>query len=511
MRHPLRLLAAAVALTLLAGCTVSTPAPVATSTPVASDSSVDPALAKFYGQSLTWTTCEKKMQCATATAPLDWSKPSGQTISLAVIRHLATGTSLGSLFVNPGGPGGSGYDFLASGTDSAVDATLAKNYDIVSWDPRGVGKSTAISCGTAKTLDHYLFDLGPNDVVDSEVGTDKWFDESDKLTTDFGAQCAKGSGELLGHVSTLDTAKDLDMLRANLGEQKLSYLGYSYGTLIGATYAEQFPDHTGKLVLDGAVDPAESYVDVVVTQSSGFENALRAYIAWCLPQKDCPFTGSVDAAIAKVAALLDTLDKSPIRNKDGRQLGGATMQTAIDEPLYSKSYWSYLNQLFSSVFTGDASVAFALADSYYDRDENGTYSSNLIVAFLATTCLDYPAKASRAESRAEAKRVQGEAPLFGKDAGYAAHGCYGWPVDAVRTPGPIAAKGSSDILVLGTTNDPATPYANAVSLAKQLQHGHLVSYTGEGHTAYNGDSSCINATVDAYFVSGTVPATDPHC
>jgi pimeloyl-ACP methyl ester carboxylesterase len=511
VKNPVRIVAALATLVLLAGCTAIAPTPIATSTPVASEASADPALAKFYGQVLSWHSCETKMQCATATAPLDWSKPTGKTISLALIRHVATGTSLGSLFVNPGGPGGSGYDFLASGVTSAVDKTLAKNYDIVSWDPRGVGKSTAISCGSAKTLDHYLFDLGPNDVVDSEVGTDKWFDESDKLTTDFGAECAKGSGDLLAHVSTLDTAKDLDMLRANLGQQKLTYLGYSYGTFIGATYAETFPDKTGKLVLDGAVDPAESYVNVVVTQSKGFENALRAYIAWCLPQKDCPFTGTVDQAIAKVSTLLDTLDKSPIKNDDGRQLGGATMQTAIDEPLYSKNYWSYLNQLFSDVFSGSASIAFALADSYYDRNQNGTYSSNLIVAFLATTCLDYPAKQSRAASRAEAKRVEGEAPLFGKDAGYAAHGCYGWPTDAVRTPAPIAAKGSSDILVLGTTNDPATPYANAVSLAKQLENGHLVSYTGEGHTAYNGDSTCIDETVDAYFVSGTVPATDPQC
>lgn len=496
---------------LLAGCTVANAGPVATSTPVTSDASADPALAKFYGQTLSWASCETGMQCATATAPLDWSKPTGATIKLALIRHLATGTSLGSLFVNPGGPGGSGYDFLASGVESAVDATLAKNYDIVSWDPRGVGRSTAIACGSAKTLDHYLFDLGPNDVVDSQVGTDKWFDESDKLTTDFGAQCAKGSGDLLAHVSTLDTAKDLDMLRADLGQKKLTYLGYSYGTFIGATYADTFPQKTGKLVLDGAVDPAESYVDVVVSQSKGFESALRAYVANCLTQKTCPFTGTVDQAIAKISALLDSLDTSPIKNSDGRELGGATMQTAIDEPLYSKSYWPYLDQLFTSVFKGSAAVAFSLADSYYDRSQDGTYSSNLIVAFLATTCLDYPAKASRAESRAEAKRVAGEAPLFGEDAGYSAHGCYGWPVDAVRTPAPIAAKGSSDILVLGTTNDPATPYANAVSLSKELQNGHLVSYTGEGHTAYNGDSTCIDETVDAYFVSGTVPATDPHC
>ena len=503
MNRILRLVALAAVIPLLAGCTSLFPA-ADTSTPVKEDVASD--LQPFYQQTLKWRSCETGMQCATATAPLDWSKPDGDTIKLALIRKQASGTSLGSLFVNPGGPGASGYDMLATGTSGAVDATLAKNYDIVSWDPRGVGRSTPVDCGGASVLDSYIYDI-----ADGTIGSDEWFDSTEAGSAAFAKACADGTGDLLGHVDTASTARDLDMLRSAVGDDKLNYLGYSYGTFIGATYANLFPTKTGHLVLDGAVDPEETIVDVNNTQAKGFESALRAYLTSCVGTADCPFSGTVDEAVTTIGQLLDSLDASPIRNSDGRELGSGTMGTAIVLPLYSKDNWPYLSQLFQSVMAGDASVAFALADSYNDRSDTGTYSSNLMEAFNATTCLDYPATETRDEARADAAALSVSAPLFGSRWGYGGSSCSQWPYAATRTPGPMTASGSAQILVLGTTNDPATPYANAQALASELENGHLVSYTGEGHTAYNGDSTCINDVVDAYFVDGTVPATDPKC
>lgn len=469
--------------------------------------SVAANLEPFYSQVLKWTRCESTFQCATASAPMDWANPSGEKISLALIRAHTTGQRIGSLLVNPGGPGGSGYDFVRDSLNYAVDSTLISHYDIVGFDPRGVNKSSAVSCyKNPSRMDTFLFDISPN-----KVGSDAWISDIEKSNADFGKACLKYTGKLLGFVDTVSAARDLDMMRAILGDKKLNYLGYSYGTFLGATYADLFPHKVGHLVLDGALDPATTDFEVTKVQAVGFESAARAYIADCETGKDCPFTGSVDSAMAKIRAILDRLDASPLRASDGRMLGSAAMFNAIILPLYSESTWKYLNDLFTDVLAGNADYAFQLADSYYGRNADGTYADNSTEAFIAINCLDYISTSTRDTLRSEAAELAKAAPTFGPQMSYGGTSCDSWPFPATRVRGPITAEGSAPILVVGTTNDPATPYQWAKNLASELENGHLITYHGEGHTAYNKSNSCVNNAVDDFFVNGTVPAADPNC
>ena len=491
---------------LLTGCVTSfLPKPQSTtSTPTGEKVAAE--LAPYYQQVLRWSTCGG-FQCAEATVPLNWDAPSGATITLALIRKAATGDSHGSLLVNPGGPGASGYDFIRDSLSYAVSPKLQAGYDIVGFDPRGVNHSSAVKCyDDPKQMDVFLYDIAP-----FPAGTDQWIDYQEKSNAEFGKACVSFTGELLAHVDTVSAARDLDVLRAALGDKKLNYLGYSYGTLLGGTYAELFPKKTGRLVFDGAVDPATTEFDVTKTQGTGFESALRAFVADCVTGTKCPFRGDVDAAMRTIRTLLDSLDVSPLRADDGRMLGSATMFSAIILPLYSRSNWPYLTDLFSKVMNGDANYAFQLADSYNNRSPNGTYNDNSTEAFIAVNCLDYKTMTTRASLKAEAAALEAAAPVLGRQMAYGGTTCANWPFPATRDRKAIVAAGSAPILVVGTTNDPATPYVWAKNVAKELQNGHLVTYHGEGHTAYNKSNSCVNDAVDGFFLDGTVPKKDPQC
>jgi pimeloyl-ACP methyl ester carboxylesterase len=503
------LVAAAVAIVLpLSGCVSSfLPSAQSTvSTPVADKVSAE--LTPFYTQVLHWKSCEKgQFQCTTATTPLDWKNPGRASITLALIRHVATGKSLGSLLVNPGGPGASGYAFIASSLSYAVDSKLQSNYDIVGFDPRGVNKSAAVSCyKDPKEMDAFLYNISPH-----PVGSDAWIADQEASTAKFGQACLKYTGDLLGFVDTVSAARDLDLLRAILGDKKLNYLGYSYGTLLGATYADLYPKNTGRLVFDGAVDPATTDFQVTATQAQGFESALRAYLANCISGTGCPFKGTVDAAMTEIRGILDQLNTSPLKASDGREVGSSAMFNAIILPLYSRTNWKYLNELFTDVMSGSGDYALQLSDSYNDRNPNGTYADNTTEAFIAINCLDYKSTSSIATMRTEAAQLAKLAPVFGPQMSYGGTSCYDWPFQSTRDRVAIAAKGSAPIIVVGTTNDPATPYVWAQNVAKELQNGHLVTFKGEGHTAYNKGNSCVNNAVDSYLVDGTVPKTDPKC
>ena len=511
LRRCLRLALTAAALVIalpLTGCVTAflPTAESARSTPVAE--TVAANLEPFYSQRLNWRSCVGgKFQCTTAKAPMDWANPATQSIRLALIRSVTTGTKRGSLLVNPGGPGGSGYNFVADSLDYAVDEKVRANFDIVGFDPRGVNRSSAVKCYTnPKSMDAFLFTLSPH-----PVGTDAWIEYQRASNAQFAAACLKHTGALLQFVDTVSAARDLDLLRAILGDSKLNYLGYSYGTLLGATYADLYPTKTGHLVLDGALDPATTSFDVSKTQATGFEKSLRTYVSDCLTGTKCPFTGTADAAMISIRELLTSLDASPLKAKDGRYLGSATMSNAIILPLYNKNDWSNLSELFASVMLGKADYALQLADIYYSRDADGAYSDNSTESFIAINCLDYQSPVStNAQLRADAAAISAVAPVLGPQLSFDTS-CDSWPFKSTRNRVPIVAESSGPIMVVGTTGDPATPYVWAQNLASQLRNGHLVTYRGEGHTAYNKSNSCVNRAVDNYLINGTVPSKDPNC
>ncbi len=499
--------AAGIAAVLLAltGCVpsfLSAAQPVSTPT----GEQVGAELEPFYTQVLEWERCGDGLGCATATAPLDWDDPARGEIDLALVRHVASGKKVGSLLVNPGGPGGSGYDFVADSLDYAVGAPLKERFDIVGFDPRGVGRSTAVTCYDAAQMDDYIFG-----VVPAERGSDEWVSAVGAAATDFADACSTNTGDLLGEVDTVSAARDLDLLRAILGDEQLNYLGFSYGTFLGATYADLYPDKVGRLVLDGALDPSATDTEVSQAQAVGFEQALRAYLQSCLSGTECPFDGSVDAAMSEIGRLLASVDASPLRGTDGRMVGGDTLFTAIITPLYSVDSWEYLSQMFESVMFGQADVALALADIYYGREADGTYSDNSTEAFRAINCLDYTYQSDVEVMREKAAEITEAAPTIGPYFGFGDIGCSNWPYQSDRERAPIHADGAAPILVVGTTGDPATPYEWAVSLADQLESGVLVTYDGEGHTAYNKSNACVNDAVERYLIDGTVPAADPMC
>ena len=467
-------------------------------------------IAGFGAQKPNWTPCEGGMVCADVYAPLDWEDPAGETVTLRLVKHEATGSQrLGTLFVNPGGPGASGVDYVKNNFGYAVRPELQRAYDVIGWDPRGVGASTPVQCLDAAGMDEYLF--GQDKAAGLERGSDAWIDAALANEAEFGAACAAASGDLIAHVSTASTVQDLDMLRAIVGDAKLNYLGFSYGTYIGARYADAFPKNVGRLVLDGAMDPSAGMGEVVRAQTMGFEQALRAYATDCLQRRGCPLSGSVDAAMGQIGQLLDRVDANPLQGSDGRTLTVNTALTAIITPLYSKDMWGYLDELFTTLATDDADVALSLADFYYDR-EGGKYLSNSTEAFTAINCLDYPSAATldRAAMRENATALAAAAPTIGRFQGYGDVGCSAWPVQGAEKREPVTGAGAAPILVVGTTGDPATPYQWAESLAEQLESGVLITYVGEGHTATT-SSDCVADTVVEYFINGAVPTSDPRC
>lgn len=486
--------------------TPTSSAPTSKPRPTTTGTSAD----EFYNQDVEWTTddCPSDFDCATVRAPMNWDEPEAGEIELALVRHKASGDPIGSLLMNPGGPGASGYDFVADSLDYAVDAELKQNFDIVGFDPRGVGRSTAVSCYDAAEMDEYLYGLPKN----RDVGSDAWIDEMTQSSTDFGKACLDNTGEVLEYITTVQAAKDLDLLRAVLGDDELYYLGYSYGTFLGATYAGLFPDKVGRLVLDGAIDPSTSNFEVSKTQAAGFEDALRAFLKDCIDSNgDCAFSGSVDAAMNTVKELLDSVEASPLQSSDGRMLGASTLVTGIILPLYSPDNWDYLNMMFADVMAGSADYAFFFADQYNGRDEDGNYIDNSTEAFMAYNCRDYQYDADPTRMADEAEELAEAAPVFGAYMSYGDIGCANWPFPDGAPREEIHAEGAAPIMVVGTTGDPATPYEWAESLADQLDSGFLVTYEGEGHTAYNKGSDCVNKAVDDYLVNGTVLDADPMC
>lgn len=478
-----------------------------------------PGADTFYGQQVQWGTCSgeyavaSKFECATVDAPLNWDAPSdGEPIQLALIRLPAKGQSRGALFTNPGGPGASGIDFVGQSAQFMFDPELLQNYDIVSWDPRGVGHSSAVKCVDDAGMDKLLY--GVPDGYASMSGEQRVQATTDSIK-EFAASCEKNTGPLLGYVDTISTVHDLDMLRYVVGAgQQLNYFGFSYGTDIGAHYVDLFPQNVGRVVLDGATDPTLSGFDVVVDQTKHFSDAIRAYLNDCLTSPTCPFAPAKDAdeAAEQISGMLADIDKLAPRAADGRVLTSAVVSTAMSAGMYDQSGWPVVSQAFSLwIDDRDPSGFFMLSDSYYGRDTSGHYSSNMFEAFAAINCLDYPLVTDPAKIREFNEKVQDAAlvklPVSDAELEVGDITCENWPVKPrVTETKPVKGAGAAPVLVLATTNDPATPVEWAKAVATQLESASLLILDAEGHIAYDEHNPCINDKVDAYFTDGTVPS-----
>ncbi len=482
-----------------------TPSPSSTPSPSAEAPlpGTDPALARFYDQKVSWRGCGDN-QCATLTVPLDYADPGRKTIRLALLRVPAGEPQqrIGSLVVNPGGPGGSGVDYAAAGS-SQFGSALADRYDIVGFDPRGVGKSTPLDCATTEQLDALLaYDPAPDDAAERA--------RIDELVAAVGNGCLAKSGDLARHISTKEAARDMDILRTALGEAKLDYFGASYGTLLGATYAEAFPENVGRFVLDGAVNPALSSKDLALEQSRGFETALRAYVADCVRQGGCFLGDTVDAGIRKIQGFLADLDGDPLP-ASGRQLTEGTGLLGIFLPLYVKSLWPTLTQaLRQAMDRNDGSALLFLADNYAGR-EGGTYKDNSIEVLYAVNCLDHDDFIATEQVPDYFAEFEKASPTFGRAFAFSLSTCSQWPVKTGDRTVALNAKGAPPIVVIGTTRDPATPLIWAQAMAKQLDSGRLITRDGDGHTAFQQGNDCVDDAVEAWLVSGKVPKADLRC
>ncbi|MFI6584745.1 alpha/beta hydrolase [Embleya sp. NPDC050493] len=482
----------------------------------------DPRLTRFYTQQPAWKACEsddpdersqaKAFRCATFTVPLDYSRPTGKTIDIAVTRKTAgkPGQRIGSLLLNPGGPGGSGVEAAWWMAEDTIGKPLQDAYDLIGFDPRGVERSAPVKCMTDAERDAYVAEDLPEDPVRAEARAK----EREKT---YAAECQSRSGELLPYVGTDNAARDMDVLRAALGDEKLNYIGFSYGTYLGATYAERFPSRTGRLVLDGAVDPAADNLSASVEQQVGFDRSLRRFAEDCAGRSGCALGNDPKTAPTRAADFLDGLQENPLTGRGGRKLTSSLGWTGVISLLYGDkdTAWKYLrDSLADAIVRKSPDALLFYADNYNGRDEEGHYD-NSSDAFIAIGCADGSGDAPTPQQvQAALTRLKAEAPLLSRDVtaeDLTGQSCEDWPFKSPAKPHTIRAQGSAPILVVGTTGDPATPYASAEKLASQLADATLLTFEGEGHTAYGGNSTCVDGAVEGFLLRGTMPAKGKRC
>ena len=508
---------AVVLLLLLAGCGIlsdedTLPEPKLTPSPIESSQSDTPeatepstaSLKDYYEQKVTWKKCRGSHQCTHIDVPLDYAEPDGRSISLSVLKVPAAGKSqrLGSMVVNPGGPGASGVDYAAN-AEAYFGSELRQAFDIVGFDPRGVGESTPIDCAPDADIDAFV-------ASDPDPDTAAEIRRSDRLLSEFGKGCVQRSGKLASHVSTLEAAKDIDVLREVLGDSKLTYFGASYGTFLGATYAEEFPKRVGRMVLDGAIDPSMPTLDRNLVQARGFEVALRAYVGRCVDAGGCFLGSTVDKGTRRIRQFLDSVEARPIPGSDGRELTAGNGVLGVWAPLYNKDYWGLLDTSLKAAFAGNGAPLMALSDAYTSRGPSG-YLDNSLEALYAVNCLDNDDAVAPSEVPAYVRRFEKVSPTFGAIFAFSLSSCDSWPIHTGTVPAPMEAAGAAPIMVIGTTRDPATPLSWAQALASQLESGVLVKRDGDGHTGYGAGNSCVDKTVESYLVSGKVPSAQVDC
>ena len=445
-----------------------------------------------------WSPCGAGLQCGTLVVPLDYAQPRGPTIPIALARHPAEdpGARLGSLVIDPGGPGVSGVDDMANELRALTPQLLA-DFDIVLFDPRGVERSDPVTCGEkAGSPPATLPDPVPT-TPGQEAATIAGLKQ-------FAAACEQASANVLPHVGSVDAARDMDQLRAALGDSGLTYMGQSYGSLLGLTYAALFPTHVRAMVLDGVIDPALTFDQMTQGQAAGFESVLDSFFAWCAASAACPWRPAGDPTTALLAQLANGA-ATPVPAGGGRVAGAGELYDALLDGLYARSEWSQLGAALAADAGGNGAPVVAMSDRY-----NANGSTNGSDAALAIDCLDHPVSHHLAGYGSLADLLKASAPVFGPLLAWGEAACAVWPAAPTRTVGPVAAPGAPPILVIGTTGDPATPYAWAVSVAHELARGVLLTRDGVDHVAYF-YSACVRAAVQAYLVGGAAPPSGTTC
>ena len=486
---------------------------------------VPEGLEEFYAQRLEWGDCEpyadnalaqqafsgEGLECARLTVPLSYDAPQGKTITVGLLRKQASEPDqrIGSLIMNPGGPGGSGMIAAAQLSGTVSGTELGKRFDLVGFDPRGIGASEpVIECRTDAEMDAERADLssmdGVNDVADAE-----------RDAKEFAQACAERTEhgeEMLANLGTRDVVRDIDVMRSALGDEKLTYLGYSYGTRIGYTYAETFPGNVRALLLDGAIDPEQDMLESLIGQAEGFANTFDRFVEWCVARDDCALGRDKAEAVGAYQDLVRPLLDDPVTLPDGRTMTYNDATTGTVAALYSQQLWPTLNQGLNGLRQDNGIMLMALADSYYERGPDGKYSSTY-EGLIAIRCVDDPPVTDQAKiEEAQAEYLEkaefldpGLPPSSARDA------CAFWPVEHTSEPHLPDVDGIPPALVISSTDDPATPYQAGVNLAKALG-GRLLTFEGAQHTAFlTAGDRCVDEAGVAYLVDGELPPEGTRC
>ncbi|MFF1515553.1 alpha/beta hydrolase [Streptomyces sp. NPDC058305] len=511
----------------------------------------DPDLSRFYRQKVTWAACEgegmpKDLQCGKVTVPLDYEKPDGGTLDLALARYRATGSSRGSVLLNFGGPGGAGIPQLALGGKEFMG--LTNGYDVVTFDPRGVGRSSPVSCGE-----------GVDDISqatdDSAEGTDSASVRSAlKAVKKAAEECAQHSGAVLPHIGTVNASRDMDIMRQALGDKKLNYLGFSYGTRLGAVYAAQFPKKTGRMVLDGVDTLTEPVAEQGLAGAEGQQTALDDFITWCTQNMACPFGQDARSAREQVVQLVDSLDDEPVPSDYGQEFSGQDLVGSISQALYSKEMWPSLEQALGLLvqdgdthgltqLSGGASLPDVSApvrnpvrnkDGRPEKEKDGGRENardqqkhgglvddeevpldNLPAALMAINCADDPDRPSADEITRDMGKLRAAyeeaSPVFGQYRLTQVLMCYGRARGTDYIRDDVRDVNTSKMLLVGTRGDPATPYRWTEETAERLGSAAVVlDNKGEGHTGY-ASSKCVHQKVDDYLLYGSLPDSGSSC
>ncbi|WP_072802352.1 alpha/beta hydrolase [Rhodococcoides yunnanense] len=508
----------AVALVVFSGCAQpdtaeGTPEPSSEGQFQPGAGAIPAGLDEFYTQTLEWQSCESydtdgtglgsDVECAKVSVPLDYADPTGPTALVAISRARASGEKIGSILFNPGGPGASGLYLATQAEGSAV----AERFDRIGFDPRGIGASTpAVRCLTAEEVEEERkepdVDVSPQGIADTE-----------NERRDYATKCADRTGsDVLAHVGTYEVVRDMDVIRSVLGDEKLTYVGYSYGTRIGTTYAEAFPDNVRAMVLDGALDPEQTPVDEAVEQGAAFQQAFDGFAADCARSATCALGSDPATVNTRFRELVDPLIDTPAETTDPRGLSYDDALTGVQQALYSESLWRVLRVGLAELNDGRGDTLLRLADAYSGRLDDGSYS-NLDDAFNAIRCVDDPPVTDRAEAGEADRRYREAAPFLddGRGTGQAPLDvCAFWPVPNTGNPHSVSVSGLPTLVVVSTTFDPATPYQAGVDLASQLG-ADLVTYDGTQHTVAFSGEECIDDPLVDYLVDLVPPGNDLVC